>query len=66
MTTYRSALSGLGEEVGDPDGNETSTFGDAPAVLPPSDRKRRRMEKSNSRSGASSVVEESPAGTSKD
>ena len=66
LTTYRSALSGLGEEVGDPDRNETSTFGEAPAVVPPSDRKRRRMEKSNSRSRASSVVEDSPAGTSKD
>ena len=66
LTTYRFTLSGLGEEFRDPDGNETSTFGEAPAVVPPSDRKRRRMEKSNSRSRASSVVEESPAGTCKD
>ena len=66
LTSYRSALSGLGEEIRDPDENEASTFGDMPAVVPHSHRKRRRMEKSNSRSKASSVVGESPVGISKD
>ena len=65
LKSYRSTLSGLGEEIRNPDEAEASTFGDMPAVAPPSDRKRRRIEKSSSRSRASSVVEESPAGTSK-
>ena len=65
LASCPSALSGLGEEIRDPGETEASTFADMPAVVPPSDRKRRRMEKSSSRSKTSSVVEESPVGTSK-
>ena len=64
LTSYRSALSGLGG-VG-PDETTSSSVGDMPAVVPPGDRKRKRMERSRSRSRASSVAKESPAGCSKD
>ena len=64
LTSYRSALSGLGG-VG-LDETTSSSVGDMPAVVPPGDRKRKRMERSTSRSRASSVVRESPAGCSKD
>ena len=64
LTSYRSALSGLGG-VG-LDETTSSSVGDMPAVVPPGDRKRKRMERSRSRSRASSVAKESPAGCSKD
>ena len=66
VASYRSALSGVGEGTGSLDDTGSYSVGEMPAVVPPSDRKRRRMEKSSSRSRASSVVEESPVGTSKD
>ena len=66
VASYRSALSGVGEGTGSLDDTGSYSVGEMPAVAPPSDRKRRRMEKSSSRSWASSVVEESPVGTSKD
>ena len=64
LASYRSALSGLGE--GSLDETASSSVGDMPAVVPPSSRKRRRMEKSRSCSRASSVDKESPVGCSKD
>ena len=66
LASYRSALSGIGEGTGSLYDTGSHNVGEMPAVAPPSDRKRRRMEKSSSRSRASSVVEESPVGTSKD
>ena len=66
VASYRSALSGVGERTGSLDDTGSYSVGEMPVVAPPSDRKRRRMEKSSSRSRASSVVEESPVGTSKD
>ena len=66
VASYRSALSGVGEGTGSLDDTGSYSVGEMPAVVPPSDRKRRRMEKSSSRSRASSVVEESPVDTSKE
>ena len=66
LASYRSALSGIGEGTGSFHDTGSHSVGDMPAVAPPSDRMRRRMEKSSSRSRASSVVEEAPVGTSKD
>ena len=66
LSSYRSALSGLGEGSKGLDETTSSSIGEMPAVFPPSERKRKRMERSRSRSRASSFVEESPAGCSKD
>ena len=63
--SYRSVLSGSEVYTRSPTFAETSSVPVAPAVKLPSDSKRRRMERSSSRSRASSVVEESPAGSSK-
>ena len=65
VSSYRSILSGSEFHFRSPTFACTSSVPDAPAVKLPSDGKRRRMEKSCSRSRASSVVEESPADGSK-
>ena len=56
ISTYRTALSDSAERV--MDNLNASIMGDTLAVQPPSDTKRRRMERSSSRSRASSVVKE--------
>ena len=65
VTSYRSVLSGSEFHFRSPTFADTSSVPDAPAVKPPSDSKRRRMEKSCSRGRASSVLGESSAGGSK-
>ena len=44
VASYRSALSGVGEGTGSLDDTGSYSVGEMPAVAPPSDRKRRRME----------------------
>ena len=66
LASYRSALSGLGEGTRSLDDTGSLSVGHMPAVVAPSDSKRRRMEKCGSRSRASAVVEDSPAGCSND
>ena len=65
VSSYRSVLSGSEFHFRSPGFADTSSVRDAPAVKLPSDSKRRRMERSCSRSRASSVAEESPADVSK-
>ena len=65
VTSYRSVLAGSEFHFRSPTFADTSSVPDAPAVRPPSDSKRRRMEKSCSRGRASSVLGESSAGGSK-
>ena len=50
VASYRSALSGVGEGTGSLDDTGSYSVGEMPAVVPPRNRKRRRMEKSSSRS----------------
>ena len=65
MSSHRSVASA---EVGAADVTAASvpSVRDAPAVKLPSDTKRRRMERSQSRSRSSSVVMEASTSTSKD
>ena len=58
VSTYRTVSSDSAERVRGLDNPNVSIMGDAPAVQPPSDTKRRRMERSSSRSRASSVTRE--------
>ena len=58
ISTYRTALSESVERVRGLDNPNVSVMGDTPAVQPPSGTKRRRMERSSSRSRASSVSKE--------
>ena len=66
MSSHRSALSGSKVCAKSAAIADTSSVKDAPAVKLSSDSKRRRMDKSLSRSRSSSVIVESTAGFSKD
>ena len=61
VSTYRAALSESAERVRGLDNPNVSIMGETPAVQPPSDTKRMRMERSSSRSRASSVTKEPTA-----
>ena len=65
VSSYHSVLSGSELHFRSPSFADTPSVRDAPAVKLPSDSKRRRMERSRSRSRASSIAEESPADGSK-
>ena len=65
ISACRSATSEPLDKTSVPAVHDLSTMGDSPAVRFPSERKRRKMERSSSGSRASSVVNESVAGTSK-
>ena len=58
VSTYRTAYSDSAEQMRGLDNPNVSIMGDTPAVQPPSDTKRRRMERSSSRSRASFVTKE--------
>ena len=58
VSTYRTAFSDSAEQMRGVDNPNVSIMGDTPAVQPPSDTKRRRKERSSSRSRASSVTKE--------
>ena len=65
-SSYRSAMSEPMDKTNVPAGHNLSTMGDSLAVRFLTKRKRRKMERSSSGSRASSVVNESVPGTSKD
>ena len=65
LASHRSVLSGSEAYIRSPTFADTPSMSDAPAVRLPSENKRRRMNRSSSRSRTSSVIEESSAGCSK-
>ena len=65
MSACRSATTEPLDKTSVPAVHDLSTMSDSPAVRFPSERKRRKMERSSSGSRGSSVVNESVVGTSK-
>ena len=65
LASHRSVFSGTEAYIRSPTFADTPSVSDAPAVRLLSENKRRRMNRSSSRSRASSVIEESSAGCSK-
>ena len=61
---HRSTLSGPSAKTKGPAKPDISSVEDVPAVKPPSDSKRRRMERGSSQSRSSSVAGESTASSS--
>ena len=66
MSSHRSVLSGAGTSFKDVTAADVPSVRDAPAIRLPSETKRRRMERSQSRSRPSSVVMEATTSSSKD
>ena len=66
MSSHRSVLSGAETSCKDVTAADVPSVRDAPAIRLPSDTKRRRMERSQSRSRSSSVVMEATTSSSKD
>ena len=65
ISAYRSAMSEPLDKTGVPIGHDVSIMGNSPAVRLPSERKRRKMERSSSGSRSSSFVNEPIVGSSK-
>ena len=65
ISAYRSAMSEPLDKTGVPTGHEVSIMGDSTAVRLPSEKKRRKMERSSSGSRSSSFVNEPIVGSSK-
>ena len=66
MSSHRSVLFGAGTSCKDVTSADVPSVRDSPAIRLPSDTKRRRMERSQSRSRSSSVVMEATTSSSKD